>query len=144
MRNRFLRSVIVAFSLVLGLGVMTSAPAQAAVAPHKPVPLVRDCPGNKSTVKPRALQLACADGNERLATLKWKLWSTSKAVGGGTLYVNDCAPDCASGHFHSYKASVVLTKVKRTKVGTMYFTRYTLSWVQSGKRHTEAAMPISF
>jgi hypothetical protein len=136
--------VALSVALSLGLGLAASPAANAASVALKPIPLVRDCPGNKATVKPRALQLACADGNEHLSTLKWRLWSTTKAVGGGTLYLNDCKPDCAAGRFHAYKASVVLTKVKRSKTGKPFYTRYTLSWVQAGKRHTEAAMPISF
>jgi hypothetical protein len=110
----------------------------------KLTPLVRDCPSNKATIKPHGLLLACADGNEYLARLNWKVWASTKATAAGTLHLNDCKPDCASGTFRAYKASVVLTKVKRSKAGKAFYTRYSLSWVQGGKRHTENAMPISF
>ena len=136
------RSLVIASSVMVLLGL--ASPAGAASYPVKPTPpVVRDCPTSRPVARPHTLQLACADGNEYLTHLAWKTWSATKAVGSGTLNLNDCVPYCAAGHFHAYRATVTLTVV-RPKQGKHFFTRYSLRWTQSGKVKVESGMPISF
>lgn len=66
----------------------------------------------KAQYKPRELTLACNDGNYYLIKLKWGSWTTRRATGSGVAEINDCAPNCAAGHFHAYRVSVTLTKPK--------------------------------
>lgn len=70
--------------------------------------LVGNC--NAAQYKPKQIELACGDGSNYLAKLKWKSWAATKATGGGIDEINDCTPDCVSGHFHAYPVSVTLSK----------------------------------
>ena len=56
--------------------------------------------------------VACADGNNRLARIKWQSYGTDAASGTATAVVNDCEPNCAAGEFHRFRAVVTLTKPK--------------------------------
>ena len=38
----------------------------------------------------------------------WSQWTGTSAAGRGTLWVDSCKPDCASGHFRTYPAQVTL------------------------------------
>ena len=72
---------------------------------------------NKAVYKPTRLLLACGDGTNYLAKLKWQRWTERTAKGTGIDEVDDCMPDCAGGHFQSYAVTVTLSRPKRcTKV----------------------------
>ena len=43
----------------------------------------------------------------------------------GTEHVNDCAPYCAAGHFHSYPVNVVLWGSKTAGPGRQRYTKIT-------------------
>ena len=73
-----------------------------AVAP----PVVFDC--SQGEVRPRSFILTCADGNDYLTMLSWSVWSATFASGTGTQTINDCAPNCTDGQFHSYPVDFVL------------------------------------
>ncbi|HEY0933102.1 MAG TPA: hypothetical protein VGD91_05085 [Trebonia sp.] len=49
-----------------------------------------------------------ADGSRYVNSLTWDSWGGAQATSEGTLYVNDCQPDCASGKFTGYLAQVTL------------------------------------
>ncbi len=140
-RTGYVRALSVVLVVMAGF-----LPATAAHATSHPIksttPVVRDCPTSKVAVRPHTIEFACADGNEYLAKISWTHWTTKSATGRGILNINDCTPDCASGHFHAYKAVVVLTRVLASG-GTRYYTRYSLTWHEHGKLKTEKAMPIS-
>jgi hypothetical protein len=67
-----------------------------------------DCLG-KPRVKPASVVLACADGNFSVAKLAWTGWGQAFTAGRGTGMVNDCKPNCAAGHFHSYPVILLAT-----------------------------------
>lgn len=52
--------------------------------------------------------LACGDGAVYLAVSSWSQWSAASAAGLGAVYVDNCQPDCATGHFARYPARVSL------------------------------------
>lgn len=52
--------------------------------------------------RPRHLIVACGDGGLYVSSIHWHNWNGSSAVGRGTAHLNDCTPDCADGHFHTY------------------------------------------
>lgn len=138
--SRILAACVLATGAVLAP--VSAAQAATPSVAHQPTPLVRDCPTRKALAKPTNLLLACADGNEYVSHITWKTWGTKRATGKGTLYLNDCNPDCASGHFHGYSASVLLNAVTHIR-GKLFYTQYQLAWTAGGKRHVEKAMPIS-
>ena len=65
-----------------------------------------------AVVRPRSIVVACADGNFYLTGIRWSTWGSARAAGAGTGHQNDCTPNCAAGHFHTYPAMVTLTKPK--------------------------------
>ncbi|MGH3496452.1 MAG: hypothetical protein ACRDP1_03190 [Nocardioidaceae bacterium] len=77
---------------------VTSAPGRTTVV---------DC--NRRIREPRHLTVACADAGITVTHLTYRHWGPRGAVGHGVLNVNDCKPNCASGHFHHYPAAVAFT-----------------------------------
>jgi len=58
-------------------------------------------------IRPRTLTMA-ADGNDTITGLRWTGWGTSTAHATGVNHVNDCTPNCASGHITKVHVSVRL------------------------------------
>jgi hypothetical protein len=81
--------------------------ASTGVAATQPTALP-DCQG-KLLVKPASITLACGDGNFYVENLKWTGWGQSFAAATGTAKANDCRPNCAAGHFHSYPMLLIVT-----------------------------------
>ena len=67
-----------------------------------------DCE-SKPLVEPASLVLACADGGDRMTAMRWSSWAPSHAAGTGIQSLNDCTPNCATGHFHDYPVDIALT-----------------------------------
>lgn len=80
---------------------------------------------------PTQLMLACADGNYYLAGLRWRHWGGAAASASGTAHANDCKPDCAAGHFHSYPVTVTADRPRRCN-SARYYARLTI--VYANKR----------
>jgi hypothetical protein len=57
-------------------------------------------------IRPTTIYFGCASGDISVANIKWQSWNTSSAIGTGTLNVNSCQPDCASGQEQTYAATV--------------------------------------
>jgi hypothetical protein len=66
----------------------------------------------KPTYKPTSIVVACGDGNNRLARIRWESYGTDSASGTATAVVNDCEPNCVSGEFHHFHAVVTLNRAK--------------------------------
>lgn len=86
-----------------------------------------DCLG-KPKVKPSVVVLACGDGNFGLKQLHWIGWGETRAAATAVAYANDCLPYCAAGHFHSYRAVVVVDGAQRCGSVTAY-RRVTVAFV---------------
>ena len=99
------RSLIV---LPLAVGLLALAAVPAGSAPKTLFPANCGAP----SYKPTRIVVACADGNNRLARIKWQSYGTDAASGTATAVVNDCEPNCAAGEFHSFRAVVTLNKPK--------------------------------
>jgi hypothetical protein len=52
---------------------------------------------------------ATGDGSQVVTALSWTGWGGPQATATGTLQVNDCQPNCASGKLTGYPATVTLT-----------------------------------
>jgi hypothetical protein len=87
------------------LDAATSTSAVTATAANAPQYVLRDC-DFKGVTEPSSYVLACADDGLGLAGLHWTTWTSHFAAAYGTLYANDCQPNCADGHFHNYPVIV--------------------------------------
>ena len=79
-----------------------------------------------AVVRPHSIVVACGDGNFALLRLRWTSWNGLHANAQATASQNDCKPYCAAGHFHSYPATVVLSRPRTCKNGVRVFTQ--LAW----------------
>ncbi|MGP8296809.1 hypothetical protein ACTPOK_02350 [Streptomyces inhibens] len=88
-----------------------------------------DCTGQPQ-VRPGDFMLACGDGNNVLQSLRWSQWQPQSAAAEGNDLVNDCQPDCADGHFHSYRVHVRLDnpQLRPGHSGQWQYTRLTLTY----------------
>jgi hypothetical protein len=68
-----------------------------------------------------------------LRTPHWSQWTRSAASTRGTLWVDNCKPNCASGHFRTYPAQVTLSGVADRK-GVTFFSRMRLRYDHGGVR----------
>ena len=80
---------------------------------------------------PTDLVLACADGNYELTKLAWRNWGRAAATARSVARANDCTPNCAAGHFHSYPVDVTATSLK-TCGRARYYATLTIAY--PGKR----------
>ena len=85
----------------------TSASTATTVAP---LPAVLSCgPGSTPHVRPAKLTIGCAFGLVTVTAISWTLWAAATGgQGTGTLNVNNCQPDCATGKSRSTPAIVVV------------------------------------
>jgi hypothetical protein len=77
--------------------------------------VVGDC--SRSQVRPATIITACGDANIALTHLRWRSFGGVTAVAGGSYSANDCTPNCAAGHFHSWAATIVLSGARRCQDG---------------------------
>jgi len=63
----------------------------------------------------------------------WSHWTRTAAATQGTLWVDNCRPDCASGHYRTYRAQVTLSRVA-DRHGVRFFSRMRLRYQHSGPR----------
>jgi hypothetical protein len=99
-----------------------------AAAVGAPPQVLPDCLG-KPQVRPAQIVLACADANFGVKGLRWTGWGQSFAAATGTAYANDCTPNCAAGHFHTYRAVVVASGTQRCKNGKRAYKEVTIAFV---------------
>jgi hypothetical protein len=91
----------------------------------------------KLTSKPSTYLLSCADANAGWSDMAWSAWSASSASGHGVLGQNDCTPNCVSGKFIYYRATVTLSKVVSTKKYGDLFSEATFHYTVGGVKKTE-------
>lgn len=90
------------FVLPVAAALAITGAALAATPP--PNVVISNC--GKFVEHPKSLVVTCADANYRLASLKWGSWGGKGSSGTGIAKVNDCKPNCAAGHFKSYRVAV--------------------------------------
>lgn len=71
-------------------------------------------------MEPSAIVLACADEGTGAKGLTWSTWTRTVAHASGTIYENDCTPDCADGVVKDYAASITLSGVRSTPGGAAF------------------------
>jgi hypothetical protein len=87
-----------------------------------------DCLG-KPHVRPAEIVLACADANFGVRKVEWIGWGEKRAAATGVAYANDCTPNCAAGHMHTYQAVVVASGAQRCPGGVTAYSRVTVGFV---------------
>jgi hypothetical protein len=87
--------------------VLAAASAAAIAATTSGRVLVPGC--LKAHFKPTQLMLGC-DGSNYLKGLKWTKWTHKHATATAIDEVDDCQPDCATGHFHAYPVAVAVSR----------------------------------
>ena len=87
-----------------------------------------DCLG-KPQVRPAEVVLACADANFGVRRLRWTGWGSSFAAATGVAYANDCTPNCAAGHMHTYRAVLVASGTQRCPNGKTAYSKVTVAFV---------------
>jgi hypothetical protein len=95
---------------LLAAALLAGAIAIPALASSDARRVVGNC--TKSQVRPASIIVACADANIALTHLRWQRFGGVTAIASGSYSANDCNPNCAAGHFHSYAARVVLSKAQ--------------------------------
>jgi hypothetical protein len=132
---------VVAVALLLSAGAAAAGrePSGASSGPAlaaKTTPRVLTCLGHPET-KPGNYLLSCADANASWMKVIWSSWGAKTASGTGDLYQNDCSPNCAAGHFHTYPAKITLWDVTQTKKYGPLYAKATFSYSVNGKHESE-------
>lgn len=94
-------------------------------SPPPGVAWISDCGSLRS--RPASLTLACGDRNYSLEGLTWRSWGAAAATATGTARANDCTPDCAGGHFHSYRMTATADRLS-TCGKARYYARITITY----------------
>jgi hypothetical protein len=85
-------------TIVLPSEQSTKAPPSEGALQSTKTPAIFTC-NSVPTTWPHYYQLACATGQQYLASLRWSKWTDSGASGEGELAEDNCIPDCADGKF---------------------------------------------
>jgi hypothetical protein len=93
---------------------------------------------SKLTTRPSTYLLSCADANAGWSGVTWSAWGATSASGHGILRQNDCTPNCVSGKFINYRATVTLSKVIATKKYGALFSEAVFHYNVGGKAKTES------
>ena len=96
---------------VIGVAVVPFALAGAKHKTYAP----EDC--TKPKVKPNRIVFFCADFGAYINDLHWGHWGGHRARGSGVFHEKVCKPDCASGRYRDYHASIRLRKPRVHKCG---------------------------
>ena len=116
------RSTIIAIIISILFTSFLPNPASAATPPS----YFNDC--GYPEYKPQSLTEFCADAGNGVTKLKWSSWTSTRASGTGSFYVNLCEPNCADGKRVWAKAKVVLSGAKFTR-GKRYLMNVTVTSV---------------
>ena len=95
---------------------------------------------HKPHVRPASIVVACGDANFYVDHIRWQSWGPTGARGTGIAHANDCKPYCAAGHFHTFAATVALSKVVQCVKGRQEFAR--IEW--NGRQHGNETLPCTF
>ncbi|MEO6990072.1 MAG: hypothetical protein ABI346_02115 [Candidatus Baltobacteraceae bacterium] len=107
-----------------------SAEAAATSAPSAPAAamMLPDCAG-KPAARPSEIIFACADANFGVRKLSWTGWGEPFAAATGQAYLNDCMPNCAAGHMHTYPMIVVAKGSQKCPNGERAYETVTYAFV---------------
>ena len=88
-----------------------------------------------------------ADGVQSVEGITWSDWGSPTATGTGTMEVDNCDPNCASGTDTGYPATVTLSRLTPYLTGTEGYTTIVFSAptspVKPTTTFTEVPLPTS-
>jgi hypothetical protein len=87
-----------------------------------------DCAG-KPAVKPVEVVLACADAGVIASALAWTGWGEPFTAARGVASVNDCDPNCAAGHRHTYQVVLIADGRQTCPGGRPAYARVTYAFI---------------
>jgi hypothetical protein len=122
-----MRSLVRRFGYVVAASALLLSFAGARQASAAPVMALADCQG-KPQVRPSAILFACGDGNFSAKGLAWSGWGKSTTTATGSAESNDCTPNCAAGHFHSYPIRVIVSGRASCPGGRPAYSTVTFAW----------------
>jgi hypothetical protein len=90
---------------IMAIALMLAAAGSGCSIDHGPY--ARNC--GSEVRQPTRLSLACADENAYDDKIVWAHHRDDQADGYAVFVYNDCSPDCAGGHFKSYRVHITLS-----------------------------------
>jgi hypothetical protein len=109
---------------IAALAFSAAGPGKVSAAPVMALP---DCQG-KPQVRPSGVLFACADGNFSSSKLAWSGWGKSTTTATGISQSNDCTPNCAAGHMHTYAIRVIVSGRESCPSGRPAYSTVTFAW----------------
>jgi hypothetical protein len=126
--HRIFRALLALLATVTALTAITAAPAVTAQA--APVPVIYNYSSGWHSAAVRPQWVIIGQGGSPMAhTWWWNTWNSTTAKSTGTLWVNNCVPNCAYGKTSYHKLYVTLYWVKWHN-GQRYF--YAMKWYTPG------------
>ncbi len=126
--RRRVRTAVLAVLTLLSLAAVTPLAATAASATTTPVVYNYASGWNSPTVRPQWVTIG-QGGSPMAHTWYWNTWGTWTAKSTGTLWTNNCIPNCALGKTSYHKLYVTLDWIK-WHGSTRYF--YRMKWYTPG------------
>ncbi len=121
-------SLVRRFGHVIAVTALLFGAAGTHPASAAPVMALPDCQG-KPQVRPATVLFACADGNFSAEKLAWSGWGKSTTTATGVAQSNDCTPNCAAGHMHSYRIRVIVSGKESCPGGRPAYSTVTFAWL---------------
>jgi len=129
-----MKSVMLAAALAGLLAGLVVAPSAQAAGRAAARPVAYDCLGwHQGQVKADTVALSCF-GSVVLKIGRWTYWSgVSARSAHATLRIDLCQPNCGTGKFRTYRATVILYRA-RSHHGVRYYSRLQLRSRHHGPR----------
>jgi hypothetical protein len=83
---------------------------------------------NKASSRPKRVTLTCGDGNVALSGLRWSSFGGASASAVGTLEMNTCTPNCASGKVVRYPVNIKAYDTRSCKGSLKVYDKLTLKF----------------
>ena len=125
-----MRKLLIAIGAALAALTLIGGPAVAATA--APVPVIYNYASGWGNPAVRPAWVVIGQGGSPMAhTWWWNTWNPTTAKSTGTLWVDNCIPNCAQGHESYHKLYVTLSGVK-WRNGRAYYS--VMTWYMPGYR----------
>jgi len=128
------RLLVAVFLLLVPFGMLPAADAATASHPRA-TRVLADCV--HARYEPRALIVACGDGNTVVKDMKYRTWTRDSATGTATLWFNRCEPDCASGTWAHVRTKFRLDHPVRVGKQLRFSRLVTVYPHQTGTHHRQ-------
>jgi hypothetical protein len=113
---------------------LSATPATRPPGTARQLPVAYDCQGwHQGQIEMAAFAISCF-GSVLVKVPGWAYWTPISArSSGATLEIDTCQPNCESGKFRKYAATVIFYRV-RSHDGRSYYSRFKLAYRHDGAR----------